>query len=36
MRATHGFVTDNFGGFCEFPDLKYFINNWYVENIVMY
>ncbi|CAF1122772.1 unnamed protein product [Rotaria magnacalcarata] len=27
MRATHGFITDNFGGLCEFPDLKYFINN---------
>jgi hypothetical protein len=30
MRATHGFMTENFGGICEFPDLKYFINNWYV------
>jgi hypothetical protein len=30
MRATHGFATDNFGGPCEFPDFKYFINNWYV------
>jgi hypothetical protein len=30
MRATHSFATDNFGGPCEFPDLKYFINNWYV------
>ncbi|CAF0887424.1 unnamed protein product [Rotaria sordida] len=27
MRATHGFITDNFGGLCEFPDLEYFINN---------
>lgn len=31
MRATHGYITDNFGGPCEFPDLEYFINNWYVE-----
>jgi len=30
MGATHGFITDNFGGICEFPDFKYFINNWYV------
>ncbi|CAF1089685.1 unnamed protein product [Adineta steineri] len=27
MRTTHGYITDNFGGPCEFPDLKYFINN---------
>jgi len=28
MRATHGYVTDSFGGLCAIPDLKYFINNW--------
>lgn len=35
MPATHGFITDNFGGPCEFPDLKYFINNWYVEKQII-
>lgn len=28
MPATHGYLTENFGGICELPDLKYFINNW--------
>ncbi|CAF1256803.1 unnamed protein product [Adineta ricciae] len=27
MHATHGYATENFGGSCEIPDLKYFINN---------
>lgn len=33
MPATHGYITDNFGGPCEIPDLKYFINNWFVKNM---
>jgi predicted esterase len=37
IRATHGFITDNFGGICEFPDLEYFINNWYAgKKIIPY
>lgn len=32
VGATHGFITDNFGGVCELPDLEYYINNWYVGN----
>ncbi len=39
MRVTHGYVTDDFGGPCEFPDFKYFINNWYVgktDSILMF